>query len=78
MRRNKSSRCYPVSNIHGSASGYRYRSRQNDLDESYANVLDRGEVNDDYRTSVSACVRDLGLSAATSEQLLGDWFAVAV
>jgi hypothetical protein len=40
-------------------------------------ILERCGVNDAYRAPVAACVRNLGLSAATSARLFGDWFAVA-
>jgi hypothetical protein len=35
-------------------------------------LLERCGVNDIYRASVEACIRDLGLDGAASERLFGD------
>ncbi|MEH2586237.1 sulfotransferase family protein [Bradyrhizobium sp. AZCC 1721] len=69
---------YKVPNLHTSDSAYRYQCRATaSLSEAQLDILERCGVNDAYRASVAACVRDLGLSAATSERLFGDWFAAA-
>lgn len=69
---------YKVPNLHTSDSAYRYQRRTTaSLGEAQLAVLERCGVNDAYRASVAACVRDLGLSAATSARLFGDWFAAA-
>ena len=47
------------------------------LQPELARTLERCGVNDAYRMSVAGCVRDLGLSAATSTHLFGNWFATA-
>ena len=69
---------YKVPNLHTSDSAYRYQRRATaSLGETRLDVLERCGVNDVYRASVAACVRDLGLNAATSSHLFGDWFAAA-
>jgi hypothetical protein len=69
---------YKVPNLHTSDSAYRYQDRATaSLSQSQLDILERCGVNDTYRTSVAACVRDLGLNAATSARLFGDWFAAA-
>jgi len=68
---------FPTNGIHGPDTAYRYHARENNLDERHAELLERCGVNDVYRASVAACIRDLGLSATKSAQLFGDWFAVA-
>jgi hypothetical protein len=58
--------------LHGSDTAYRYRTRATaSLSDAKLDMLERYGINDIYRASVQACVRDLGLSAATSEQLFG-------
>jgi hypothetical protein len=69
---------YQVPNLHTSDSAYRYQRRAtSSLSQTVLDVLERCGVNDVYRASVAACVRDLGLSATTSTRLFGDWFAQA-
>lgn len=69
---------YKVPNLHTSDSAYRYQRRATtSLSDAELDVLERCGVNDAYRTSVAACVRDLGLTTATSARLFGDWFAAA-
>jgi hypothetical protein len=68
---------FPTSGIHGADTAYRYHARQTGLNESHMDLLKRCGVNEVYRASVKACVRDLGLSAATSERLFGDVLGVA-
>jgi hypothetical protein len=69
---------YKVPNLHTSDTAYRYQRRATTaVSETQLNILERCGVNDIYRASVAACVRDLGLSAATSARLFGDWFAAA-
>lgn len=69
---------YKVPNLHTSDSAYRYQRRATtSLSETQLGILERCGVNDAYRASVAGCVRDLGLSAATSAHLFGDWFAAA-
>ena len=62
---------YNVSGLHGSDTAYRYRARRSSLTDLQRDMLERCGVNDVYRTSVAACVRDLGLDLATSERLFG-------
>jgi hypothetical protein len=63
---------YKVPNLHTSDSGYRYQSRATTtLSETHLDILERCGVNEGYRASVAACVRDLGLSASTSARLFG-------
>jgi hypothetical protein len=58
--------------LHGSDTAYRYRTRATaSLSDAKLDMLERYGINDIYRASVQACVRDLGLSAATSERLFG-------
>jgi hypothetical protein len=69
---------YKVPNLHTSDTAYRYQGRATaSLSDAQLDVLERCGVNDAYRASVAACVADLGLNAATSAQLFGDWFGVA-
>ena len=69
---------YKVPNLHTSDSAYRYQRRATaSLSEAQLETLERCGVNESYRTSVAACVRDLGLNAAMSARLFGDWFAAA-
>ncbi|WP_407115968.1 sulfotransferase family protein [Bradyrhizobium sp. LMG 9283] len=69
---------YKVPNLHTSDSAYRYQRRATtSLSEAQLEVLERCGVNDAYRASVAACVRDLGLNAAMSARLFGDWSASA-
>jgi hypothetical protein len=63
---------YKVPNLHTSDSGYRYQRRATTtLSETQLDILERCGVNEGYRASVAACVRDLGLSASTSARLFG-------
>jgi hypothetical protein len=69
---------YKVPNLHTSDSGYRYQRRATaSLSETHLDTLERCGINDIYRDSVAACARDLGLNAATSARLFGNWFAAA-
>lgn len=69
---------YKVPNLHTSDSAYRYQRRATTtLSEAQLDILERCGINDAYRASVAACVRDLGLSASTSARLFGEWFAEA-
>ncbi|WP_027574157.1 sulfotransferase family protein [Bradyrhizobium sp. WSM1743] len=69
---------YKVPNLHTSDSAYRYQRRATtSLSEAQLEVLERCGVNAAYRASVAACVRDLGLNAAMSARLFGDWVAAA-
>jgi hypothetical protein len=69
---------FPTNGIHGSDTAYRYRGRQTNLNERHADLLERSGVNDVYRASVAACVRDLGLSATTSAHLFSDCIVAAL
>ncbi|RXH00716.1 sulfotransferase family protein [Bradyrhizobium zhanjiangense] len=69
---------YKVPNLHTSDSAYRYQRRvTTSLSQAQLDVLERCGVNDAYRASVAACVRDLDLNAATSAHLFGEWLATA-
>jgi hypothetical protein len=69
---------YTPAGIHGSDTAYRYHARGTaSLSDAHLEMLERCGVNDAYRASVAACVRDLGLSASTSERLFGDVVGVA-
>jgi hypothetical protein len=58
--------------LHGSDTAYGYRTRRTaSLSDAKLELLDRYGIHDIYQASVEACVRDLGLSAATSERLFG-------
>jgi hypothetical protein len=63
---------YNLAGLHGADTAYRYRARGTaSLSAHQLDLLERCGVNDVYRASVDACVRDLGLDAATAEQLFG-------
>jgi hypothetical protein len=63
---------YTPAGIHGSDTAYRYHARATaSLSDAHLELLERCGVNGIYRASVEACVRDLGLNAATSERLFG-------
>jgi hypothetical protein len=69
---NDEPKIYDLKNLHGSDTAYRYRARPtNSLGQAQLDVLERCGVNDTYRASVVACVRDLGLTRSTSERLFG-------
>jgi hypothetical protein len=69
---------YTPTGLHGSDTAYRYRARGTAaLSEACLDMLQRCGVNDVYRASVAACVRDLGLSASTSERLFRHAVGVA-
>ena len=69
---------YTVSGIHGSDTAYRYRTRKaGSLTDTQQEILQRYGIHDIYRASVKACVRDLGLDAATSDRLFGDCLGAA-
>jgi hypothetical protein len=69
---------YTVPGVHGSDTAYRYRARKTtSLSDAQLDILQRYGIHDIYRASVEACVRDLGLNAATSERLFGDCIGAA-
>jgi len=69
---------YTPAGIHGSDTAYRYHARgTTSLNETQLSLLRRCGVDDLYRESVDACVRDLGLSASTSARLFGDCIGAA-
>ena len=69
---------YDVPNLHTSDTAYRYQRRAtSSLSQTVLDILDHCGVNDVYRASVAACVRDLGLTPPMSAKLFGDWFAAA-
>lgn len=69
---------YRVPNLHTSDSAYRFQRRATaSISNAQLDILERCGVNDAYRASVAACVRDLDLSAATSAHVFGEWFAAA-
>ena len=69
---------YKVPNLHTSDSAYRYQRRATlSLSEAHLDLLERCGVNEVYRAAVAACVRDLGLTSATSERLFGDKIGTA-
>jgi hypothetical protein len=64
--------------LHGSDTAYRYRTRRTaSLSDAQFAMLEQFGIHDIYRASVQACVRDLGLDAATSERLFGSDIEVA-
>lgn len=63
---------YTTAGIHGSDIAYRYRARPTaSLTGFQRETLERCGVNDVYRASVQACVRDFGLDASTAARLFG-------
>jgi len=69
---------YTVSGIHGSDTAYRYRARKTaSLSDAQLDILQRYGLHDIYRASVEACVRDLGLDAATTDRLFGNGIGAA-
>ena len=69
---------YTVPGVHGSDTAYRYRSRKTaSLSDAHLDVLQRYGLHDIYRSSVEACVRDLGLDTATAARLFGDYVGAA-
>jgi hypothetical protein len=69
---NDEPKIYDLKNLHGSDTAYRYRARPTtSLTEDQLDSLERCGVNDIYRASVAACVRDLGLTESTSMRLFG-------
>ncbi|CCD86944.1 conserved protein of unknown function [Bradyrhizobium sp. ORS 285] len=69
---------YKVPNLHTSDSAYRYQPRATGaVTPAQLELLERCGVNDVYRASVAACIRDLGLNAATSARLFGERAGVA-
>jgi hypothetical protein len=69
---------YTAPGVHGSDIAYRYRARETAaLSDAHLAMLERCGVNDVYRASVAACVRDLGLSASTSDRLFSRAVGVA-
>lgn len=69
---------YTVVGLHGSDTAYRYRSRKTaSLSEAQLQVIGRYGIDDMYRASVAACIRDLSLDADTAERLFGDCLGTA-
>ena len=69
---------YTVSGIHGSDTAYRYRARKTaSLSDAQLDILQRYGLHEIYRASVEACVRDLGLDAATTDRLFGNGIGAA-
>ena len=69
---------YTVSGIHGSDTAYRYRARKTaSLSDAQLDILQRYGLHDIYRAPVEACVRDLGLDAATTDRLFGNGIGAA-
>jgi uncharacterized NAD(P)/FAD-binding protein YdhS len=69
---------YTVVGLHGSDTAYRYRSRKTaSLTDAQRDVLDRYHIDDMYRASVEACIRDLGLDTDTAANLFGDCLGTA-
>ncbi|MBR0689452.1 FAD/NAD(P)-binding protein [Bradyrhizobium manausense] len=69
---------YTVVGLHGSDTAYRYRSRKTaSLSEAQLEVIGRYGIDDMYRTSVAACIRDLALDTDTAARLFGDCLGTA-
>jgi len=61
---------YNIAGLHGADTAYRFHPRATDtLTRDQCDSLERCGVNDVYRGSVEACIRDLGLDAATAARL---------
>ncbi|ABD85641.1 hypothetical protein [Rhodopseudomonas palustris] len=61
---------YDVAGLHGADTAYRYHPRDTETLSAYQrDMLERCGVNEVYRGSVEACIRDLGLDAATAARL---------
>jgi hypothetical protein len=61
---------YKVPGLHTSDDAYRYQRRATaSLSKTQLDILERCGVNDIYRASVAACVRDLGLSMKATAQM---------
>jgi hypothetical protein len=70
--------CFITPGVHGSDTAYRYRPRRTaSLSQAQLDMLERCGVNELYRASVTACARELGLSASVSERLFGQAVGVA-
>jgi hypothetical protein len=69
---------YTVVGLHGSDTAYRYRSRKTaSLSEAQLQVIGRYGIDDMYRASVDACIRDLSLDPDTAVRLFGDGLGTA-
>lgn len=69
---------YTVVGLHGSDTAYRYRTRKTaSLSETQLQVIERYGIDDIYRASVDACVRDLSLDTDTAARLFGDVMGTA-
>jgi hypothetical protein len=69
---------YTTAGIHGSDTAYRYHERETtSLSETDLDMLERCGVNELYRESLTASMREFCLSAATSQRLFGRTTAVA-
>lgn len=69
---------YTVTGLHGSDTAYRYRSRKTtSLTDAQLEVIERYGIDDMYRASVAACMRDLSLDTDTAAHLFGDCLGTA-
>ena len=69
---------YTVVGLHGSDTAYRYRSRKTaSLSEAQLQVIGRYGIDEMYRASVAACIRDLSLDTDTAARLFGDCLGTA-
>ncbi|WP_257170567.1 sulfotransferase family protein [Bradyrhizobium sp. SRS-191] len=69
---------YKVPNLHTSDNAYRYQPRATGaVNPAQLELLERCGVNDVYRASVAACIRDLDLNATTAARLFGERAGVA-
>ena len=69
---------YDVPNLHTSDTAYRYQRRAtSSLSQAVLDALERCGVNDVYRASVRACIRDLSLDTDTAARLFGDCLSTA-
>jgi len=69
---------YDVPNLHTSDTAYRYQRRAtSSLSQTVLDALECCGVNDVYRASVDACIRDLSLDTDTAARLFGDCLGAA-
>ena len=69
---------YTVVGLHGSDTAYRYRSRKTaSLTEAQLQIIGGYGIDDMYRSSVAACIRDLSLDTDTAARLFGDCLGTA-
>jgi hypothetical protein len=63
---------YTVPGLHGASSDYSFRARRKaPVADAHLALLERCGIQDTYRESVAACVRDLGFDFATSARMFG-------